>query len=53
MISGSHMRRPQEISAFESRLANVNRRLEALGEPTIQREELIAARLYTGPTYVK
>ena len=47
------MRRPMPLGTLRERLDHVNRQLMATGEPPLMLEEGFAARLYTGPMYVK
>ena len=47
------MRQPMPPTTLRARLDDVNRQLVATGEPPLMPEEGFAARLYTGPMYVK
>ena len=47
------MRKPLPLEVLAKRVRDINGRLEALQEPAILTEEAFAARLYTGPMFVK
>ena len=47
------MRQPMPIDVLESLTAEKNLKLEELGEPALMLAEAFAARLYTGPLFVK
>eukprot|EP00966_Prymnesium_polylepis_P124768 2885656-Prymnesium_polylepis.1 len=51
--SGAKMREPMPLATLESFMASKNVQLEKLGEPPLMLAEAIAARLYTGPLFVK
>jgi len=51
--AGQHYRRLLPPEHFAEELEAVNGRLDALGEPRMLREEFLAARLYTGPMFMK
>ena len=46
-------RTPRPLSAFAAAAAALNARLEAAGVASLLEEELISARLYTGPLFLK
>ena len=47
--NAAHAREPLPFATFEPLLEERNKRLEALDQPPVGREEFFAARLYTGP----
>mgnify|MGYP002630287628 CR=1 FL=1 len=47
------MREPMLLATLEMLIAGKNLKLEELGEPPLMLAEAIAARLYTGPLFVK
>jgi len=46
-------RQQLELDAFAADLAVVNAQLDSLHQPTMRREEVVGARLYTGPMFEK
>ena len=53
LSSPQNGRAPQPLAAFEEARASINARLGKLDAPPFGNEELIAARMYTGPLYFK
>ena len=53
LAQGALARRPLPPSAFQERLDAFNSRLAAVGQPTVETVEMMAARLYTGPMFEK
>ena len=51
--SGAKMREPMPLVVLEAHMADKNLELKKLEEPELMRTEAIAARLYTGPLFVK
>ena len=47
------MRNPEPVAALQARTNEKNLRLKAMQEPELMMEEATAARLYTGPLFVK
>lgn len=53
IVDGQVGRKPETLSSFEDARTAINARLAKLDAPPLGEYELIAARLYTGPMYVK
>ena len=49
----SRHRQPQTLATFEDNVKQYNKRLKESNQPPVIRQELIGARLYTGPMFVK
>jgi hypothetical protein len=52
-LAAERLRVPTPLAAFDAALAERNAQLAALDVPQLQPAELAAARLYTGPMYLK
>ena len=55
MPGGAMVRRGEPLETYEreAQLRKINQRLQEKREPRLQKEEIISARLYTGPMYTK
>ena len=53
MPSGADKRTPMSTAVLELHTAEVNERLAKIGGRQLLEEEVISARLYTGPLYMK
>ena len=53
MASKAQCRRPMSRKELEGVMGHLNQELQKLDEQTLQIEEAMASRLYTGPMYVK
>lgn len=51
--SGAQPREQLPLAELEARAAEKSHRLVELGEPPLMVEEAMAARLYTGPCFIK
>lgn len=53
MVEQCQMRKPMRLSSFEAKRSQIDTALEAIDQFPMRKEELIGARCYTGPMFVK